>query len=150
MEFSWESDSIRPPEPRRHNLLVGVQFADARKLQYADNRALDIPCYSPEYTFMEKVQAVVRKYGQFKGTRKVPTNFPRHYYDIHQLLDVEAVQKFIGTPEYLEHKKKRFKSLDHDVAKSGAFTNRRRKHPQAIRSGVFKDGSALLSRPDSI
>ena len=26
------------------------------------------------------------------------------------------------TPEYLEHKKKCFKSLDHDVAKSGAFT----------------------------
>jgi hypothetical protein len=71
---------------------------------------------------VEKVQAVVRKYGQFKGTGKVPTNFLRHYYDIHQLLDEEAVQKFIGTPEYLEHKKKRFKSLDHDVAKSGAFT----------------------------
>src|SRR6266567_6532764 len=99
-----------------------VQFADAKKLQYADNRALDIPCYSPEYTFVEKVQAVVRKYGQFKGTGKVPTNFLRHYYDIHQLLDVGAVQKFIGTAEYLEHKKKRFKSLDHDVAKSGAFT----------------------------
>ncbi len=33
----------------------------------------------------------------------------------------EAVQRFIGTPEYLEHKKKRFKSLGHDVAKSGAF-----------------------------
>ena len=99
-----------------------VQFAEAKKLQYTDNRALDIPCYNPEYTFVEKVQAVVRKYGQFKGTGKVPTNFLRHYYDIHQLLDVEAVQKFIGTPEYLEHKKKRFKSLDHDVAKSGAFT----------------------------
>ena len=28
----------------------------------------------------------------------------------------------IGTPEYLEHKRKRFKSLDQDVAKSGAFT----------------------------
>jgi len=65
---------------------------------------------------------VVRKYGQFKGTGKVPTNFLRHYYDIHQLLDVDAVQKFIGTPEYLEHKKKRFKSLDHNAAKSGAFT----------------------------
>ena len=87
-----------------------VQFADSKKLQYADNRALDIHCYNPEYTFVEKVQAVVRKYGQFKGTGKVPTNFLRHYYDIHQLLDVEAVQKFIGTPEYLEHKKKRFKS----------------------------------------
>ena len=32
------------------------------------------------------------------------------------------MQKFIGTPEYLEHKKKRFKSLDQDVGKSGAFT----------------------------
>jgi Nucleotidyl transferase AbiEii toxin, Type IV TA system len=99
-----------------------VQFADSKKLQYTDNRALDILCYNPEYTFVEKVQAVVRKYGQFKGTGKVPTNFLRHYYDIHQLLDVEAVQKFIGTPEYLEHKKKCFKSLDHNVAKSGAFT----------------------------
>src|SRR5271169_1313377 len=99
-----------------------VQFADAKKLQYTNNRALDIPCYNPEYTFVEKVQAVVRKYGQFKLTGKVPTNFLRHYYDIHQLLDVEDVQKFIGTPEYLAHKKKRFKSLDQNVAKSGAFT----------------------------
>jgi hypothetical protein len=49
-------------------------------------------------------------------------NFLRHYYDIHQLLNVEAVQKFIGTPEYLEHKEKRFKSLDQNVGKSGAFT----------------------------
>ena len=99
-----------------------VQFAKSKNLQYTDNRALEIPCYNPEYTFVEKVQAVVRKYGQFKGTGKVPTNFLRHYYDIHQLLDVDAVQKFIGTKEYLEHKKKRFKSLDLDVAKSGAFT----------------------------
>jgi Nucleotidyl transferase AbiEii toxin, Type IV TA system len=99
-----------------------VQFADARKLQYIDNRAFEVPCYNPEYTFVEKVQAVVRKYGQFRATGQLPPNFLRHYYDIYQLLDVEAVQKFIGTPEYLEHKKKRFKSLDHDVEKSGAFT----------------------------
>jgi len=37
---------------------------------------------------------VVRQYGQFKVTGKTPTNFLRHYYDIHQLLEVEAVQKF--------------------------------------------------------
>ena len=60
--------------------------------------------------------------GQCKGTGKVPRNFLRHYYDIHQLLDVEAVQKFIGTPEYLAHKKKRFTSLNLNVAESGAFT----------------------------
>ena len=76
----------------------------------------------PRIHICRKVQAVVRKYGQFKGTGKLPTNFLRHYYDIHQLLDLEGVQKFIGTPEYLERKRKRFKSLDQDVAKSGAFT----------------------------
>jgi hypothetical protein len=86
---------------------------------------------------------VVRKYGQFKGTGKVPTNFLRHYYDIHQLLDVEAVQKFIGTPEYLAHKKKRFKSLDQNVAKSGAFTI----EDENIRK-QFEAEYSLLSRPD--
>jgi hypothetical protein len=99
-----------------------VQFAEAKKLHYTDNRALEILCYNPEYTFVEKVQAVVRKYGQYKATGKLPPNFLRHYYDIHQLLDVQEVQKFIGTPEYLEHKKKRFKSLNQNVAESGAFT----------------------------
>jgi hypothetical protein len=98
-----------------------LKFGEKGRLRYTDNRALEIPCYNPEYTFVEKVQAVVRKYGQFKTSGKVPTNFLRHYYDIHKLLDVESVQKFIGTPAYMEHKKKRFKSLDQDVAKSGAF-----------------------------
>src|SRR5258708_17700401 len=56
-----------------------VQFADAKKLQYADNRALEIPCYNLEYTFVEKVQAVVRKYEHFKGMGKVSPNFLRHY-----------------------------------------------------------------------
>lgn len=99
-----------------------VKFAEDKKLQYTDNRAVEIPCYNAEYTFVEKIQAVVRKYSQFTASGKVPTNFLRHYYDIHQLLDVESVQKFIGTKEYLEHKKKRFKSLSLNVAESGAFT----------------------------
>lgn len=99
-----------------------VQFAEAKKLQYADNRALETLCYNPEYTFVEKLQAVVRKYGQFKGTGKISSNFLRHYYDINQLLDLKEVQAFIGTPEYLEHKKKRFKSMNQNVAESGAFT----------------------------
>jgi Nucleotidyl transferase AbiEii toxin, Type IV TA system len=99
-----------------------VQFAEAKKLQYADNRALETLCYNPEYTFVEKLQAVVRKYGQFKGTGKISANFLRHYYDINQLLDLKEVQAFIGTPEYLEHKKKRFKSMNQNVAESGAFT----------------------------
>jgi len=34
---------------------------------------------------------------------------------------MDVVQKFIGTPEYSQHKKKRFKSLDHNVEKSGTY-----------------------------
>jgi hypothetical protein len=61
-----------------------------------------------------------RRYGQCKGTGRVPTIFLRHYCNIHQLLDVEAVQKFIGTQEYLEHNlRKRFKSLNPNLAGSG-------------------------------
>src|SRR5882724_1233089 len=80
-----------------------IQFADNKKLQYADNRALEILCYNPEYTFVEKLQTVVKKFGQFKETGKLSPNFLRHYYDINQLLDLQEVQAFIGTPEYLEH-----------------------------------------------
>jgi hypothetical protein len=99
-----------------------VRFAEIKELRYFDNRALEILCYNPEYTFVEKLQTVVKKYGQFKQTGKLFPNFLRHYYDIYQLLDVGEVQQFIGTPEYLEHKKKRFKSMNQNVADSDAFT----------------------------
>jgi hypothetical protein len=99
-----------------------IQFANDKKLQHADNRALEILCYNPEYTFVEKLQTVIKKYGQFKETGKLSPNFLRHYYDINQLLNVPEVQRFIGTAEYLEHKKKRFKSMNQNVAESGAFT----------------------------
>jgi len=91
-------------------------------LGHADNRALEIPCYNPEYTFVEKLQTVVNKYRQFEATGKLSSNFLRHYYDIHQLLDLSEVQAFIGTPEYVAHKKKRFKSLNQNVAESPAFS----------------------------
>jgi hypothetical protein len=99
-----------------------VDFATTKALKFTDNRGMEILCYNPEYTFVEKLQTVVNKYGQFRESGKLSPNFLRHYYDIHQLLDVQDVQKFIGTPGYLEHKRRRFKSLDQNVEKSGAFT----------------------------
>jgi hypothetical protein len=99
-----------------------VEFATEKKLQYLDNRALEILCYNPEYKFVEKLQTVVKKYGQFKETGRLLPNFVRHYYDIRKLLDVREVQAFIGTPDYLQHKRKRFKSMSQNVAESGAFT----------------------------
>lgn len=52
----------------------------------------------------------------------MPTNFLRHYYDVAQLLDVERVQNFIGTPEYLNHKKAWFRSENQDLQATDAFT----------------------------
>jgi predicted nucleotidyltransferase component of viral defense system len=99
-----------------------VDFAAEKAMKFTDNRAVEIPCYNPEYTFVEKLQTVVNKYRQFREKGKLSSNFLRHYYDIHQLLDLDDVQKFIGTEPYLDHKRERFKSLDHNVKNSGAFT----------------------------
>ena len=36
----------------------------------------------------------------------------RHYYDVYCLLQNDQVQAFIGTTLYIEHKKRRFPSVD--------------------------------------
>jgi predicted nucleotidyltransferase component of viral defense system len=91
------------------------------KVEVIDNRAIGIKCYNPEYTFVEKLQAIVKKYRQFTERSEFPRNFLRHYYDIHQLLDLPSVQTFIGTPKYEEWKKIRFRSDNTKVSESDAF-----------------------------
>jgi len=86
-----------------------------------DNRALEICCYDPHYTFVEKLQTVVKKYKHFEETGKLDGNFLRHYYDIFKLIDRPEIQEFIGTAEYLAHKGDRFKSLEKDLRKTNAF-----------------------------
>jgi hypothetical protein len=98
-----------------------LDFATSKGLPVLDSRAHDIPCYNPEYTFVEKLQTISKKFRQFKDSGSLPTNFLRHYYDVHQLLEVAEVQSFIGTPAYLEHKTKRFRSENKNVAESDAF-----------------------------
>jgi predicted nucleotidyltransferase component of viral defense system len=114
-------DKTAPNRPCNISSWV-VEFATKKEMKFTDNRASEIPCYNAEYTFVEKLQTVLKKYRQFRETGKLSPNFLRHYYDIHQLLDVEDVQKFIGTEPYREHKRQRFKSLDQNVKNSGAFT----------------------------
>lgn len=86
-----------------------------------DNRAVEVSCYRPEYTFVEKLQTVIRKFRQFQEEGRVKPNFLRHYYDIHMLLDCEAVQTFIGTDEYLEHKTDRIRGADREFGIAPAF-----------------------------
>jgi hypothetical protein len=69
-----------------------------------DNRAKNISCYHPGFTFVEKLQTIATKYHREQETGVTGVNFMRQYYDVYSLLGREEVIKFIGTKEYFEHK----------------------------------------------
>jgi Nucleotidyl transferase AbiEii toxin, Type IV TA system len=97
-------------------------FAVDKKVEIIDNRALAVACYHPGYTLVEKLQAISTKYRQQQSQGLSPTDFMRHYYDVYCLLHSPIVQNFIGTEEYVAHKKKRFRSHDNLViAENEAF-----------------------------
>ena len=85
-------------------------------IQYApeitDNRAKQVLCYSPAYTFVEKLQTISTKYRLFKANGTFPANFLRHYYDVYCLLENPAVLSFIQTPQYAKRKQERFRQED--------------------------------------
>jgi hypothetical protein len=114
-------DTTTPNEP--HDISSwAYDLAGSSGLDIIDNRAKNVLCYLPEYTFVEKLSAISKKYRQDVSGKVVP-NFTRHYYDIYQLLQQERVVKFIGTPEYQAHKLARFEKADEMVlAKNPAFT----------------------------
>ncbi len=105
-----------------------IKFAEGKKLQYADNRALDIACYNPEYTFVEKVQAVVRKYGQFKGTGKVPTNFLRRVSASRCLPSLLFHSRWMSSP----------RSTNQEQQMSGRQWSRNTMLPKPSQRGRFK------------
>ena len=87
-----------------------------------DNRAVDVACYEPGYTLVEKLQTISTKFRHQQETGHMPQNFIRHYYDVYCLLDDESVQAFVGTDAYHEHKAKRFPRADEIVlSKNAAF-----------------------------
>lgn len=91
-------------------------------LKSIDNRAIGIVCYNPEYTFIEKMDAVIRKYKKYRDTNKVSENFFRHYYDLYCLLGETKIQNFIGTQNYESYKKERIKNLSASVRNHPAFS----------------------------
>ena len=87
-----------------------------------DNRAKDVPCYSPAFTFVEKLQTISTKFRLQQEQGSFPRNFLRHYYDVYRLLDHPDVQAFIGTQAFSDRKKERFRAGDEFVlAKNPAF-----------------------------
>jgi len=106
-------DDVAPNAPQ--NISSWAYDFAASRVEILDNRALDVPCYHPGYTLVEKLQAISTKFRQQQASGQFPPNFMRHYYDVASLLDDPTVQGFVGTSEYLAHKAKRFPAADNQV-----------------------------------
>lgn len=126
-------------------------------LEVEDNRAVDVACYLPGYTFVEKLQAISTKHLQEQEGKVMPVNFIRHYYDVYQLLRQKSVLDFIGTKPYYEHKIARFRSNDEpNLKKNAAFIlsdgetreryAREFQRTQALYYGGFPTFDAIMSR----
>lgn len=92
-------------------------FDKAKKsnVDIKDNRAIDIICYHPGYTLVEKLQTIATKFRNEKSNGNKGVNFMRQYYDVFCLLGSPEVLEFIEKEEYQVHKKKRFPSPDYDI-----------------------------------
>ena len=106
-----------------------------------DNRAKGIVCYKPEYTFVEKLDAIIRKYNKYQNFGKISENFIRHYYDLYCLLDQADIQNFIGTKPYQIHKKERLKKLSDTVRNHPAFSLSNPKEKQLFEREYIKQKS---------
>ncbi len=124
-----------------------------------DNRAVDVPCYAPTHTFVEKLQTISTKYRKLGDAQAFPANFLRHYYDVYCLLQLDEIQAFMKDPAYQERKKQRFRTGDELViASNPAFTlkdvdERKRFATEYRKTGSLyyqgqPDFEALLARID--
>ena len=107
-------DDVSPNSPLTVSSWA-IDFALKKDVKAIDNKAYNVKCYHPGYTFVEKLQTISTKFRQYQESGKMPANFIRHYYDAACLLNNGAVQEFIGTAEYVKHKKKRFYAKDLEV-----------------------------------
>lgn len=106
-------DDVTPNIPKTISSWA-YEFA-AQKVDILDNRAKDVDCYHPGYTFVEKLQTISTKFRRQQEDGAFPVNFMRHYYDVYCLLDVPEVQEFIGSEAYHAHKDKRFPNADNKL-----------------------------------
>ena len=136
----FNSFFAQPPAGIKEGVLLEVGFAKTspnqpitisswaydkafvKEIDVVDNRAKQVKCYCPEYTFIEKLQAVSSKVRRQQETGAFGTNFLRHFYDLNKLLQLKQVKDFIGTKEYLSYKEEVFRNTDNpDFTKNLAF-----------------------------
>jgi len=108
-------DTVSPNRPTTINSWAFDKAAATPGITIIDNRAVDIPCYLPGYTFVEKLQTITTKFRNEQESGTERPNLMRQYYDVHCLLSNQEVSDFIGTNEYNEHKLVRFSAADLEV-----------------------------------
>lgn len=66
-------DDVAPNTP--HTITSWAYDFGADKIEVIDNRAIDVPCYHPGYTLVEKFQTLSKKYRQQQETGEEPYYF---------------------------------------------------------------------------
>ena len=137
-------DKTAPNEPRDFSSWAWDR-ARATEIDIVDNRAPGVRCFNPEYTFVDKLQTICRRFRQYRDRRHPekdrPQEFMRHYYDLYRLLDVGRVQDFIGTDDYEVYKKLKLKTTDaKEFAGRAAFNL---EDPETY--ALFEKGFAAMS-----
>lgn len=143
-------DTTAPNEPRNFSSWAYAR-ALASKISIRDNRALGVACFNPEYTFVDKIQTICRRFRQYRDRndpgKDRPQQFLRHYYDLYKLLDVDRVKAFIGTDKYKAYKKQKLKTTDAaEFATREAFLLKDAKAYAAFEEG-FATMSTMLTPP---
>lgn len=105
-------DTVTPFEQLTISSWAFDRALNTKGIEIIDNRAIDIACYHPGYTFVEKLQTIATKFRQYQSTGIIKPNLMRQYYDVYCLLENQKVQQFIGTTEYEKHKSDRFPKQD--------------------------------------
>lgn len=85
------------------------------EISIINNRAIEVNCYHPGYTLVEKLQTIATKYRQEQEGAEPRPNLMRQYYDVYSLLANDEVLAFIGTEDYKAHKKVRFPKIDFEI-----------------------------------
>jgi len=103
-----------PNEPRDITSWA-LERAFQAKIDVVDNRAMAVKCFDPEYTFVDKLQTICKRFRQHRdrnAERDQPRQFLRHYYDLFKLLELKRVKTFMGTADYQAYKKEKLRGKD--------------------------------------
>ena len=116
-------DTVTPTQSITISSWAYDKASEAESIEIVDNRAMDVSCYHPGYTFVEKLQTITTKFRQEQEAGTQKPNYMRQYYDVYCLLEHPQVLDFIGTSEYKAHKETRFpnKDIEIPIAENEAF-----------------------------